>query len=142
MAPFQNTVCDDATRRILIEQDPNFNGIDYLEVVTSPAAENERILQVFFIPKDPANVVGQTNLVLLMQKLAIAPQEVTIQGGVRVRNIQVLGVTFVVDHIEVSVSEPGDFSDYTLTISDPAVDIFYGQVQFNFKAGCPTHFDC
>lgn len=142
MAPFQNTACDDATRRRLIEQDLNFNGIDYVEVVTSPAAENERVLQVFFIPKDPTNVAGQANLVLLMQKLPTAPQEVTIQGGVRVQNIQVLGVTFVVDHIEVSVSEPGDFSDYTLTISDPAVDIFYGQVQFNFKAGCPTHFDC
>jgi hypothetical protein len=142
MAPFQNTVCDDATRRVLIEQDPIFNGIDYVEVVTSPAAENERVLQVFFIPKNPANVVGQTNLVTLMQNIAAAPQEVTIQGGVRVRNIQVLGVTFVVDHIEVSVNEPGDFSDYTLTISDPAVDIFYGQVTFNFKAGCPTHFDC
>lgn len=142
MSPFQTTVCDDAARRVLIEQDPIFNGIDYVEVVTSPAAENERVLQVFFIPKDPANVVGQANLVLLLEKLATAPQEVTIQGGVRVRNIQILGVAFVVDHIEVTVSEPGDFSDYTLIINDPVVDIFYAQVTFNFKAGCPTHFDC
>lgn len=142
MAPFQSTVCEDAARRLLIEQDANFNGIDYVEVVTSPAAENERVLQVFFIPKDPANVVGQANLVALMNKLANNPQEVTIQGGVRIRNIQVLSVTFVVDHIEVSVNEPGDFSDYTLIINDPAVDIFYSQVTFNFKAGCPTHFDC
>src|SRR5713226_8224110 len=142
MAPFQSTVCDDAARRLLIEQDQNINGIDYVEVVTSPAAENERVLQVFFIPKDPGNVVGQTNLTLLMQNLATAPQEVTIQGGTRVQNIQVLGVTFAGDHIEVSVSEPGDFSDYTLVINDPAIDIFYSQVQFNFKAGCPTHFDC
>jgi hypothetical protein len=142
VTPFQTTVCDDALRRVQIEKDPLINGIDYIEVVTSPAADNERVLQVYFIAKDPANVVGQANLVLLMNKLATAPQEIAISGGVRIQNIQVLGVSFVSDHIEVRVNEPGDFSDYTLTITDPAVDIFYSQVQFNFKAGCPTHFDC
>jgi hypothetical protein len=142
MTPFQSTVCDDALRRVQIEQDPLINGIDYVEVVTSPAADNERVLQVFFILKDPANVIGQANLVLLMNKLATAPQEIAISGGVRIQNIQVLGVSFVSDHIEVRVSEPGDFSDYALTITDPAIDIFYSQVSFNFKAGCPTHFDC
>ena len=77
-----------------------------------------------------------------MKPRETAPTELTIQGGVRIRNIQVLGVNFVTDHVEVSVSEPGDFSDYTLGISDPAMDIFYAQVQFNFKAGCPSRFDC
>jgi hypothetical protein len=142
MTPFQSTVCDDALRRVQIEKDPIINGIDYVEVVTSPAADNERVLQVFFIPKDPANVVGQANLVLLMNKLATAAQEIGISGGVRIQNIQILSVSFVTDHIEVRVSEPGDFSDYTLKITDPAVDIFYSHVLFNFKAGCPTHFDC
>jgi len=142
MTPFQSTVCDDAARRRQIQQDPSVNGIDYVEVVTSPAADNERVLQVYFIPKDPGNVPGQANLTLLLQKLATAPQEVSIQGGVRIQNIQVLGVTFAVDHIDVRVNEPGDFSDYTLVISDPAIDVFYSSVQFNFKAGCPTHFDC
>jgi hypothetical protein len=142
MSPFQNTVCDNATRRIQIEQDPVINGIDYVEVVTSPAADNQRVLQVFFIPKDPANVIGQNNLTLLMQKLPTAQQEISIQGGVRIQNIQILDVAFVTDHVEVRVSEPGDFSDYTLIIQDPAVDEFYSQVQFNFKAGCPSHFDC
>lgn len=142
MSPFQNTVCDNATRRIQIEQDPVINGIDYVEVVTSPAADNQRVLQVFFIPKDPANVVGQNNLTLLMQKLPTAQQEISIQGGVRIQNIEILDVTFATDHVEVRVSEPGDFSDYTLIIQDPAIDEFYSQVQFNFKAGCPSHFDC
>ncbi|HZD09412.1 MAG TPA: hypothetical protein VE176_14240, partial [Candidatus Limnocylindrales bacterium] len=142
MSPFQNTVCDNATRRIQIEQDPVTNGIDYVEVVTSPAADNQRVLQVFFIPKDPANVIGQNNLTLLMQKLPTAQQEISIQGGVRIQNIEILDVAFVTDHVEVRVSEPGDFSDYTLIIQDPAVDEFYSQVQFNFKAGCPSHFDC
>jgi len=142
MSPFQNTVCDNATRRIQIEQDPVINGIDYVEVVTSPAADNQRVLQVFFIPKDPANVIGQNNLTLLMQKLPTAQQEISIQGGVRIQNIEILDVAFVTDHVEVRVSEPGDFSDYTLIIQDPAVDEFYSQVQFNFKAGCPSHFDC
>lgn len=142
MTPFQSTVCDDALRRVQIEKDQQINGIDYVEIVTSPAEDNERVLQVFFIAKDPANVVGQANLILLMNKLATAPQEIAISGGVRIQNIQVRSVSFASDHIEVRVSEPGDFSDYALTITDPVVDIFYSQVQFNFKAGCPTHFDC
>jgi hypothetical protein len=142
MAPFQNAVCDTSTRRQEIEKAQTIQGIDYVEVVTSPPADDERVLHVFFIPKDPANVTGQTNLTLLMQKLAIAPQEISIQGGVRIQNLKVLGVAFVVDHVEVRVSEPGDFSDYTLVINDPAIDPFYSQVQFNFKAGCPSHFDC
>jgi len=140
---FQTTICDRSTRRIQIEQDTQINGIDYVEVVTSPAADDERVLQVYFIPKDPAtNPVGAANLTLLLNRLATAPQEVSILGGVRVRNIKVLGVTFAGDHIDVRVSEPGDFSDYILAIQDPAVDLFYGQVSFNFKAGCPSRFDC
>src|SRR5215472_9633060 len=129
MSTFQTTICSDPTRRAQIEQDPILNGIDYVEVVTSPSSVNEKILQVYFIPKDPGNLVGQANLVLLMQKLATAPQEVTINGGVRIQNIKVLGISFVVDHIEVTVSEPGDFSEYSLVIQDPAVDIFYAEVQ-------------
>jgi hypothetical protein len=139
---FQTTICDRATRRILIEQDTQICGIDYVEVVTSPAADDERILQVYFIPKDPTNPVGAANLTILLNKLATAPQEVTILGGVRVQNIKVLSVAFAGDHIDVRVSAPGDFSDYTLLIQDPVVDLFYGQVQFNFKAGCPSRFDC
>jgi len=104
---FQTTICDRATRRIQIEQDTQINGIDYVEVVTSPAVDDERILQVYFIPKDPAtNPVGAANLTLLLNKLATAPQEVTILGGVRVQNIKVLGVAFAGDHIEVRVSAP------------------------------------
>jgi hypothetical protein len=142
MTGFQSTLCDDAARRRQIQQDPTVNGIDYVEVVTSPAADDERVLQVYLIPKDPGNATGQANLTLLLQKLAASPNEVSIQGGVRVQNIQVIGVAFAGDHLDVRVNEPGDFSDYMLTISDPAVDVFYSSVAFNFKAGCPTHFDC
>jgi hypothetical protein len=142
MTSFQSTVCDDSARRRQIQQDPSVQGVDYVEVVTSPAADNERVLQVYFIPKDPGNVTGQANLTLLLQKLATAPQVVSIQGGVRIQNIRVLGVAFAGDHIDVRVNEPGDFSDYTLVITDPVIDVFYSSVDFNFKAGCPTHFDC
>ena len=74
MAGFQSTVCDDAARRRQIQQDPSFQGIDYVEVVTSPASDNERVLQVYLIPKDPGNATGQANLTLLLQKLATAPE--------------------------------------------------------------------
>src|SRR5260370_40540925 len=96
---FQTTICDRATRRIQIEQDTQINGIDYVEVITSPAADDVRLLQVYFIPKDPAtNPVGATNLTLLLTKLAAAPHGVTILGGVRGQNIKGLGVASACDH--------------------------------------------
>jgi hypothetical protein len=40
------------------------------------------------------------------------------------------------------VSEPGDFSNYTLHIAHPLLDTPYSQVDFSFKAACPSRFDC
>jgi hypothetical protein len=67
-----------------------------------------------------------------------------------VRNIAVEEITRVGHHLEVRVSQAGDFSTYTAHIqatddgSGPsfAIDPAYAQVQFSFKAGCPSRFDC
>ena len=40
------------------------------------------------------------------------------------------------------VSQPGDFSTYSLRIADAALDPAYSAVDFSFKAGCPSRFDC
>ncbi len=36
----------------------------------------------------------------------------------------------------------GDFSNYTLTLTGPALDPFFSTTVFSFKAFCPSDFDC
>jgi hypothetical protein len=36
----------------------------------------------------------------------------------------------------------GDFSDYRLRVDHPQMDPVFTEVAFNFKAGCPSQFDC
>ncbi len=135
-------ICDDEARRGLIASSVTLNGIDYVEVVTSPPAIDELVLLVYFIGKDPGNATGQANLAALLASLAAAPAEFKITGGVRIKGIQVRGVTVEGDHLRVPVSQYGDYSIYTLAISDPGLDPAYAQVRFSFKAGCPSPFDC
>jgi hypothetical protein len=139
---FPTLICDDQARRGLIAESTTLNGIDYVEVVTTPPAIDETVLLVYFLEKDQTVAGAQTSLDNLLVAIAAAPQEVTIQGGVRIKGIQVTGVTVESGHLRVSVSQPGDFSQYTLAISDPGLDQAYAQVIFSFKAGCPSQFDC
>lgn len=37
---------------------------------------------------------------------------------------------------------PGDFSNYTLTLAGPAIDVILGTSIFSFKANCASDFDC
>src|SRR5260370_35286869 len=82
------------------------------------------------------------------------------EGGVRVQNIQVMSVAVFGDGedqddcLQVTVDRPGDFSTYTLRLVE--VDAFgaptgqplagfdprYTQLDFGFKAACPSDPDC
>jgi hypothetical protein len=44
--------------------------------------------------------------------------------------------------LEVRVPAPGDFGLYRLFIDDARVDPFFNGVEFSFKQGCPSDFDC
>jgi hypothetical protein len=137
---YRSLVCDDAARRALVRTDKKLNGIDYVEVVTAPPANDQLVLEVYFIAKEtPA---GRQSLSEMLGRLNGATGKVTIKGGVRIKPIEVTRVTRVDDHLEVRVNEPGDFSDYTLAIEDSALDPAYSRCDFNFKAGCPSRFDC
>ncbi|HET6485157.1 MAG TPA: hypothetical protein VFH83_01985, partial [Spirochaetia bacterium] len=130
---------DDA-RRGDLQQDPTLNGIDYLEVDTSPQGDNERVLRVHFLPdQSPA---PQTKLDLLWTDILSAGVMIDISGGTRIRNVQVIERHRVGDVLVLRVDLPGDYSDYTLTIDTDRLDPYYRQVVFNFKAGCPSRFDC
>lgn len=139
---FPTLICDDQARRGLIAESTTLNGIDYVEVVTSPPAIDETVLLVYFLEKDQSVAGAQASLDNLLTTIQGAPTEVSIQGGVRIKGIKVTSVAVENGHLRVGVSEPGDFSLYTLAINDPGLDQAYAQVKFSFKAGCPSPFDC
>jgi hypothetical protein len=137
----QYTCCND-NRRDLVQAHPAMNGIDFLEVVDDPAlpdAQRQRTLRVRFL-KDAG--LG-----------ALAPANVRIEGGERVRNVHAIGVA--VDAADahvlvIDVNEPGDFSTYTLRIVRSQSDMtppddfdrVLSSVEFSFKVECPSEFDC
>jgi len=129
--------CGDEARRAQLRIDPNRHGIDYLEVATTPQADNQRVLRVYFIEHDVASSLGS-----MLNDLDGDTTVVRVTGGERIRRIQVTEVARAGTHLRVRVSEPGDFSNYTLHIDHSLLDPPYAQVDFSFKAGCPSRFDC
>lgn len=137
----QENCRDKAERRRLIRErardagsnEPN--GIDYVEV-----DETQRVLTVYFLNKAPRDVNAR---------------DVRIEGGARVRGIRVTEITLCEvedpdsdDCMKVEVDRPGDFSTYTLKLVGEdggpleGFDPRYAQVDFSFKANCPSEMDC
>jgi hypothetical protein len=145
--------CCDERRRNIVKQQTVFNGIDFLEVVDDPSDPFElrqRALRVNFIhPLAPG---------------ALTAQNVRIEGGERIRNIEITGVEtgglasppssppklLPANVMVVRVAEPGDFSTYTLRLvqdaksDDPPAgfDPVLSAVDFSFKVACAGDFDC
>ncbi len=129
MIRYRNLICDDEERRVQLLAHPSLNGIDYIEV---PAAslDEQRFLHVHLIKSPPP--VGLVN----------HPELFRVEGGVRIHNISVLAVSAEADHLKVEVEHAGDFSTYALVIESQGLDPAYARCEFNFKAGCPSRFDC
>src|SRR4051794_21950970 len=136
--------CGSHLRRELVRQARVVNGIDYLEV-----SDDERSLFVHFVLPLPGTGTGA---VPADPAPALTAGNVVVAGGVRRRGIQVTDVTASVDLLTVVVEPDGDFSTYTLLLRDtdpehaddppPGFDPQLSQVDFSFKAGCPSEFDC
>ena len=146
-------VCRDEKRRADIKEHPTLNGIDFVEYERRPAAPHHVLVVNFLKPlPDPAdpNADGAYGLTL-----ATNLNRIRIVGGTRVVNIQPLPtVVRVGDKLEIPVSEEGDFSIYQLALGwalqpdasfkqlIPEMDLQFSVAPVNFKAGCPTDFDC
>lgn len=142
-------ICRDAQRRADILAHPTLNGVDFIEYERRPGPQFVLVVK-FLKPlpqppqSDPDGAYGLTT----RQDLAI------IQGGRRIVGIRALQVLLVGDHLEISVSEEGDFSDYVLALgwalqpdgtwkqTIAALDLQFSLAPINFKAGCPVDFDC
>ncbi len=135
-----NLNCKEERRREDVRAASLF-GLDYVEVVD----DQQLTLNVFFLGKAP-------------QKIELA--NVVVTGGRRIRDVQIKSVSVkrhpdptLDDYLEVRVTKPGDFYDYTISLvktingqpTSEAMDGFdprYDEVSFSFKASCPTDLDC
>ncbi|HEY9754658.1 MAG TPA: hypothetical protein V6C97_05840, partial [Oculatellaceae cyanobacterium] len=137
--------CSNEGRRqaVASQKIPKINGIDYLEVGLD--GENRKsTLKVHFILN--LGLIGQT----------LTKSNVIIEGGVRVKNIEVEKVEpaepLNPDNkiLIVTVNSAGDFSTYTLRIVKSKADLSpldgfdtqLSNVDFSFKIECPSEFDC
>jgi hypothetical protein len=135
-----NETCRDEQRKVYVRQ-RGPNGIDYVEI-----SDDQRTLSVYFLRKAPENITREN---------------VRIDGGVRVQRIRVIDLRLCVlddpeqdDCMRVTVASPGDFSTYTLRLVEvdqhgqptdvplSGFDPRYAQLDFSFKAGCPSDVDC
>ena len=107
------------------------NGIDFVEILT----DSQKNLRVHFF--NTVEVDGTL----------IGDEPVTITGGETVKQVKVRNPQWAHDSklrpiLDFEVDEPGDFSNYTLTIRSPKLDRFYDHVLFSFKARCESNLDC
>ena len=135
-------ICQDDTRRAAVRTHRNgqgqrdLNGLDYLEV-----GADRTSLTVYFLGKLPR---------ALREDRDAFKQAVRIEGGRRIRNIQVLDVTAHHnadperdDYMVVRVDKPGDYSTYTLrTVGLEGIDPRYDRVAFSFMVDCASDLDC
>ncbi len=143
--------CCDKNRRDAVKEHPFLNGIDFLDVVDDPAdsfEERQTTLMVHFIkPLSPDE---------------LRKENVRIEGGERIRNIQVIEVSiesmasppmsppFNDKNLVVKVSTAGDFSPYTLRLvkgekdndQPDGFDPILSSIEFSFKVLCKKDFDC
>jgi len=136
--------CRGENRRKRLFGNPQWNGIDFLEV-----SEDQTSLCVHFFGRVPDGVTAAN---------------VRIEGGARIRDVHAVQVA--IDHagdpdlddcLRITLDKPGDFSTYrlclveTLTAEDDCttierplsgLDPRYACLAFGFKVDCPSDLDC
>jgi hypothetical protein len=138
--------CCDETRRNSVREHPALNGIDFLDVLDDPS--------------DPIEKRQRTLLVHFIKDLAASPpvaltvENLRLEGGERIRDIAIEKVTLApggkTNVLAVEVSQPGDFSTYTLRLvadshhaePPPDFDPVLSSIDFSFKVACASDFDC
>ncbi len=133
-------ICGKEKRHELVRNSTTLNGIDYIEVTSV----DQKTLTVHFLHPLPGQLNGVPG------SPALTSQNVIVTGGTRIRDIKIVTVAANADELTVQVNARGDFSFYTLRIvnspqdsSTPAgFDPQLAAVDFSFKAGCPSEFDC
>lgn len=139
--------CCDQRRRAAVAAS-NLNGIDFLEVLDNDDATNDDERQtVLFV-----HLIKPFRDESIPEELVPAdlqPENILIEGGERIQTINITNVMTFDDSrvIQVRVDQWGDFSTYTLKISENNappnwLDPVLSGINFSFKVNCPSDFDC
>jgi len=127
-------------RKAQLLQSTLWNGIDFVEV----ANDAQTALRVHFLnavwpqaPVSPPTIVSPSTIV--------SPP--TITGGTTIPTVTVNSISWQMDNeghvvLNLTVPAPGDFSQYTLSLSSPNLDPFFSSATFSFKDRCPSDLDC
>lgn len=139
-APYR---CGTARRRAAVRdaEPPTVNGIDYLEV-----GPDQQTLEVVFLH----NLPGGGGAAPVPAAAPLTIDHVAIDGGTRIRGIDVTSLAAVDNRLTVTVDARGDYSVYTLrlraSVTDESVPWGYdpqlAAVTFSFKVSCDNPFDC
>lgn len=132
--------CCDDRRKDAVRRHPTLNGIDYLELSDDPAHPTDAALRTLYI----------YCLKPLSGAAALSRENVKIEGGERIRDIAVTGVSTGGDVpanvIVVEVDKTGDYSTYSVRlqpgIAGPNFDPLLSSIDFTFKTDALNAFDC
>jgi hypothetical protein len=137
--------CQDPRRRVDVSKSATLNGIDYLEVTDTPQPAPQ-------LPTPQGRLI--VHCFKSVASGSLTAENVRIEGGERITGITANHVGFGTgtdaNQIIVDVSEPGDYSSYTLRLvanqqsMDPpgGFDQVLSDIFFSFKVDCPSDFDC
>lgn len=127
--------CCEEGRKDKIKTQNKYNGIDFIEVEDDSnfPSKRQKFIHVHFI-----------NQLFLS---SLKKENIVIEGGERICDIRIVNVSPNANPLIliVEVDKPGDFSTYTLRLVNLKPDEFdplLSSVDFSFKAGCRSEFDC
>lgn len=150
MSAVRYRCCDERRRALLAAPSApaNVTGIDYIEVHAGATIADPTTIDVVLVkPLSLAAVPGA----------ALTAANFSLTGGVRfpppaISNVAVQPGGTTVERYVLTIpgNQPTDFSTYVLAIvSGPGsttppsfIDARLSEVEFSFKAGCPSDFDC
>ena len=129
------TTAPDRLEQLL--QQNAITGIDFIYIY-----QDQVNLDIYFFqhanPPQPPAILG----VLSPDKIRIYDPD----GGEGLPEIPVSSTAWASvdgrDVLHVTVTVPGNFTNYKIRIADPKIDLYYNDVPFSFKANCPTDLDC
>jgi hypothetical protein len=140
--------CDERRRALLLapEAPAEFSGIDYIEVEQGATTADPTIIDIVLVKPLP------------LPAAVLTGANIALTGGVRFRTpqidpaVQALPGGGSVERYRIVVpgGQPTDFSTYRLALigepgsSEPPsfIDPRLSSVDFSFKVGCPSEFDC
>jgi hypothetical protein len=116
-------------RLLAVAASSAYNGIDFVDV-SAPTTLVVHFLNGVAID-DPAltvSITGGDSIPTVATKL-IAPADWSVDAEGKLL-------------LTITTIATGDFSNYTLTITAPKLDLILDSTSFSFKATCPSDFDC